>query len=178
MTRFEESSASCEIVTRREGVLSAVGHDLKLRATRFSVEIEAGSVRARFDLSSVEVVAAMRGGSEDPGALSQRDRREIERNCGSEVLEIRKFPEATFASSSVRATDTGWIVTGTLGLHGRTLDGEFEVRRENDQAVARVDLDVRRFGIKPYSAMLGALRVHPVVTVVVRTPIPAAAAST
>jgi polyisoprenoid-binding protein YceI len=173
MTSFDESAASCEIFTRREGVLSAVGHDLKLRARRLVVEVDAGSVRARFDLASIEVMAAMRSGSEDPGALSERDRREIERTCGSEVLEIRKFPEATFASAAVRTTEAGWIVAGTLALHGRTLDGEFEVRRENDRAVARVDLDVRRFGIKPYSAMLGALKVHPIVTVVVRTPIPA-----
>jgi YceI-like domain len=174
MTTLDETSASCEIFTRREGVLSAVGHDLKLRAQRLAIEVDPGSVRARFDLASVVVVAAMRGGSEDPGALSDRDRREIERSCGSEVLEVGRFPEATFVSTAVRATDAGWMVTGTLALHGRTLDGEFEVRRESDRAVARVDLDVRRFGIKPYSAMLGALRVHPVVTVVVRTPIPAA----
>jgi hypothetical protein len=177
MPRFDETSASCEIFTRREGVLSAVGHDLKLRAGRFTIEVGPDSVRATFDLSSIAVVAALRGGSEDPGALSARDRQEIERNCGSEVLEVRKFPEATFVSSAVRATDAGWIVTGALGLHGRTLEGEFEVRRENGRAVARVDLDVRRFGIKPYSAMLGALKVQPVVTVVVATPIPTGGAS-
>jgi polyisoprenoid-binding protein YceI len=115
----------------------------------------------------------MRGGRDDAGALSARDRREIERACATEVLEVQKFPEATFVSSAVRGTDSGWIVSGTLSLHGRTLEGEFEVRREGDRAVARVDLDVRRFGIKPYSAMLGALRVQPRVTVVVTTPVPA-----
>jgi polyisoprenoid-binding protein YceI len=172
MTRFDETSASCEIFTWREGVLSAVGHDLKLRARRFAVEADATSVRARFDLSSIGVVAAMRGGAEDREALSPRDQREIERACANEVLEVQKFPEATFTSSAVRTTDAGWLVTGTLSLHGRTLDGEFEVRREADRAVARIDLDVRRFGIKPYSAMLGALRVRPVLTVVVSTPVP------
>jgi polyisoprenoid-binding protein YceI len=173
MARFDETSASCEIFTFREGVLSAVGHDLKLRAGRFAIEVQTDSVRALFDLSSISLVAAMRSGREDPGALSPRDRREIEQACASEVLEVQKFAEATFVSSAVRATDAGWSVTGALSLHGRTLEGEFEVRRESGRAVARIDLDVRRFGIKPYSAMLGALRVQPRVTVVVSTPIPA-----
>jgi polyisoprenoid-binding protein YceI len=170
MPRYDENSGTCEVFTLREGVLSAVGHDLKLRATRFAIEVDAQSVRALFDLSSLRVVAAMRGGREDPAALSARDRREIEQACAGEVLEAHKFPEATFVSSEVRATPDGWMVRGTLSLHGRTLEGEFDVRREGDRAVARVDLDVRRFGIKPYSAMLGALRVQPRVSVVVATP--------
>jgi polyisoprenoid-binding protein YceI len=173
MTRFDEASASCEIFTFREGVLSAVGHDLKLRAARFAIDVQPdSSVRALFDLSSLAVAAAMRGGREDPRALSSRDRREIEQACANEVLEVQRFPEATFVSSAVRTTGDGWMVHGTLSLHGRTLEGEFEVRREGDRAVARVDLDVRRFGMKQYSAMLGALRVQPRVTVVVSTPVP------
>jgi polyisoprenoid-binding protein YceI len=170
MPRFDEKSATCEIFTFREGVLSAIGHDLKLRATRFAIEVEPQSVRALVDLSSIRVMAALRGGKEDPDALSPRDRRDIEQACANEVLEVHRFPEATFVSTDVRTTDEGWIVQGTLSLHGRTLEGSFDVRREGDRAVASVDLDVRRFGIKPYSAMLGALRVQPRVRAVVSTP--------
>jgi len=57
-------------------------------------------------------------------------------------------------------------------LNGRELSGEFAVRRDGERAVAEVEIDVRRFGIRPYAAMLGALRVSPRVRVVVTTPWP------
>ena len=35
MARFGPDTATCEVFTFREGVLAAVGHDLKLRPERF-----------------------------------------------------------------------------------------------------------------------------------------------
>ena len=168
MTRFGPGTATCEVFTFREGVLAAVGHDLKLRPERFEIDAGASSVRARFDAGSLRVVAAMGSGREDPEGLSERDRREIERSCADQVLEARRFPEITFNSNEIKPG----AVRGTLALHGRELGGEFAVRRDGDRAVAEVEIDVRRFGIRPYTAMLGALRVSPLVRVVVTTPWP------
>jgi polyisoprenoid-binding protein YceI len=168
MARFGPGTATCEVFTKREGVLASAGHDLKLRAERFEIDADATSVRARFDPSSLRVVAAMRGGREDAAALSERDCRDIERSCAGDVLQARRFPEISFTSSEVQPGS----VRGTLSLHGRELSGEFAVKRVADRAVAEVDLDVRRFGIRPFTAMLGALRVSPMVRVVVTTPWP------
>jgi len=168
MARFGPDTAMCEVFTFREGVLAAVGHDLKLRPERFEIEAGGSSVQARFDAGSLRVVAAMRGGREDPGSLSDRDRREIERSCADQVLEARRFPEISFSSNEVRPG----AVRGTLVLHGRELAGELAIRREGDRAVAELEIDLRRFEIRPYTAMLGALRVSPVVRVVVTTPWP------
>jgi YceI-like protein len=168
MGRFGPPTARCEVFTFREGVLAAVGHDLKLRPEEFEIEADAKSVRARFRAASLRVVAAMRAGREDPSRLSERDRREIERNCAGEVLEAHRFPEIVFTSSEVLPG----AVRGTLSLHGRELSGEFAMKQLEGHAVAEVELDVRRFGIRPYTAMLGALRVSPLVRVVVTTPWP------
>jgi polyisoprenoid-binding protein YceI len=168
MARFGPDTATCEVFTKREGVLSAAGHDLKLRTEKFEIEADASSVRARFDPASLRVAAAMRGGREEPAALSERDRRDIERSCAREVLESHRFPEITFTSSEVRPG----TVRGTLSLHGRELTGEFAIERVQGRAVAEVEIDVRRFGIRPFTAMLGALRVSPMVRVVVTTPWP------
>jgi YceI-like protein len=168
MARFDASTAWCEVFTFREGALAAVGHDLKLRATRFEIEVGTTGVRARFDAGSLRVVAAMRAGREDPGALSEGDRREIERTCARQVLEVNRFPEIAFTSSEVKPDR----VRGILSLHGSHLPGDFAVNRVDGRAVAEVELDVRPFGIRPYSAMLGALRVAPRVRVVVSTPWP------
>ena len=168
MPRFDPATATCEVFTLREGVLAAVGHDLKLRVTRFELDVTRESVRARFDAASLRVVAALREGREDPDALAERDRQEIERTCAREVLEAHRFPEISFVSSEVGAGR----VSGILSLHGRDLAGDFVVQHAEGRAVAEVELDVRRFGIRPYTAMLGALRVQPRVRVVVTTPWP------
>lgn len=166
MTRFGAATATCEVFTKREGVLAGVGHDLKLRVEVFEIDADRTKVVARFDASSLRVVAAMRGRSEDPRALSDRDRAEIERNAVRDVLEAERYPEITFTSSEVLPGR----VRGTLMLHGRELSGEFPYQESEGRCVARIDLDVRRFGIRPYTAMLGALRVSPTVQVVVSTP--------
>ena len=124
MARFGPDTATCEVFTKREGVLAAVGHDLKLRPERFEIEADATSVRARFDPSSLRVAAAIRAGREDPSAVSERDRRDIERSCAREVLEAHHFPEITFASTGIEGTilyspskkqDQAWEVAAFLG---------------------------------------------------------------
>jgi hypothetical protein len=156
------------VFTFREGVLAAVGHDLKLRVERFEIDADRTRVSARFDATSLRVVAAMRGGKEDPGALSDRDRQEIERSVAREVLEAHRFPEVSFVSTEVLPGR----IRGTLSLHAREQAGEFPFEEAAGRCVARIELDVRRFGIRPYTAMLGALRVAPIVRVVVSTPAP------
>ena len=86
MLRFDPGTATCEVFTFREGVLAAAGHDLKLRATRFELEVTRESVSARFEADSLRVVAAMRGRSEDPGALSARDRTFVAKNAKGQVV--------------------------------------------------------------------------------------------
>ncbi|HWE23893.1 MAG TPA: YceI family protein [Myxococcales bacterium] len=166
MTQFGPATAACEVFTFREGVFAAVGHDLKLRVERFEIEADRTKVSARFDANSLRVVAAMRGGKED--TLPDRDRAEIERNIVREVLETHRHPEIRFVSTAIFPGR----VRGTLSLHGRESSGEFPFEESAGRCIASIDLDVRRFGIRPYSAMLGALRVAPIVRVVVSTPSP------
>jgi len=173
MTRIGQDTGTIEVFTYREGALSALGHDLRLRATGFDIEILGDSVKARVDTSSLRVVTAMRGGAPMQGALSDRDKADIERNCAREVLEAQRHPDATFVSFEVKQLEDQWMVRGKLTIHGVSHEGTFEVRREGAKAVARIDVDLRSFGMKPYSAMLGALRVKPVVLVVVEVPAPA-----
>jgi len=165
MTRIGQDTGSIEVFTFREGALSALGHDLRLRVSRFDIDLLADSVSARVEASSLRVVGAMRGGNPADGTLS-------ERNCARDVLEAQKFAEATFVSSEVKQIEGGWSVRGTLTIHGVAHEGTFHVQRKDGRAIARIDVDIRSFRMKPYSAMLGALRVKPQVLVVVETPAP------
>lgn len=156
----------CRLYTFREGALSAVGHDLALRATRWRVELDrdARRVIATVESPSVEVICARRDGADDHGALSAGDRAKIAATARSEVLRSERFPEVRFEGRW--EGDAPASVDGTLTLLGATQPLTVRVRREGDRAVCEATVHQPGWGITPYRAMLGALRVRADVRVV------------
>jgi hypothetical protein len=171
--RFDAATAECLVFTYAEGVLAAFAHDLKLRATRFTLVVDDATlaVTASFDTASLRVVAAMQGESERPGALGDADRAEIERTIRDDVLAAASHPAIRFTSSAVVATGSALRVTGTLALHGQTREIVVPVRADGTALVAETTLHKPDFGIVPYRALLGTLRVRPDVRVRVTVPL-------
>jgi len=166
MAHFDAASAECLVLTFKEGLLSVIAHDLKIRVTSFEVDVEdTSSVRARFDAGSLRVASAMRGGVPDEAALSDGDKQKIEGNVRDDVLAVKKHPEIRFTSTTITPEGEGFHVEGDLALHGHTRSISFHARPEGDRLVAEVTLHQPDFGIKPYSAMLGALKIKPDVRV-------------
>lgn len=172
MLTFGPDRATCEVLTFREGLLSAVAHDLLLRATTFhlAVDPDAPAVQAEIDAGSLRVVTAMRDGRPLPGALRPADVKEIEATIAGEVLRASRFPLIRFASASASRTEAGYDVRGPLTLAGTTRDVAFTARRDAGRLALEVRIHQPEFGIRPYRAMLGALRVKP--DVLVRAAIP------
>jgi polyisoprenoid-binding protein YceI len=174
MIRLGPPNARCHVLTIREGMLSRLGHDLELAVTRFDIRVNetARSVDASFDAASLRVVRALRDGVElPPSAVSESDRRTIEDNVRRTVLETGRYPEIRFRSSRVVDVEGGVDVTGRLVLHGKERELTVRLVRSGDRYEGDVTLHQPDFGITPYSAMLGALRVKP--DVVVRLSLPA-----
>ena len=161
MSRFDQDSAHCTVLTFKEGLLSAIAHDLKIAVGRFEVEVDedARTVEGRFDATSLRVVCAMRDGHESKGTLSADQKREIESNIVRYVLAAEKYPEIRYVSRSVTDDGDGFRIAGQLSLHGRQHGVDVQVRKEPDRYVASARLHQPDFGIRPYSAMLGALKV-------------------
>ncbi|MCA9513732.1 MAG: YceI family protein [Myxococcales bacterium] len=177
-SEHDERSGECQVFTFKEGLLSAVAHDLKIAVERWSLtaDAEAGTVSARFDLRSLNPVTAMKDGSEARGALGTRDLAKIKDTIQDTVLEVRKRgAEARFTSTRVAAAGEGYVVEGDLELAGRKRGVKADVKRVGGELVTEVRLHQPDFGIKPYSAMLGALKIKP--DVVVRLAVPAATAT-
>lgn len=173
MPRHDATTAECHVFTFKEGMLSAVAHDLRLRVGRFTIEVdeEAGPIEARFFADSLRVDCAMKGGREDFDALGDRNRRDIEANIVDDVLHARKHPEIVFRSTRVEGEGDERIIEGTLALHGAQRPLRATARREAGRWITEIELHQPDFGIKPYSAMLGALKVK--ATVRVRVSVPA-----
>jgi polyisoprenoid-binding protein YceI len=172
MIRIGPSIAQCRVLTFRDGLLARFGHDLELAVTRFDLRVNetARSVDASFDAASLRVVRALRDGVELAGALPDADRRTIEDEVRRIVLETGKHPEIRFRSTRVVDVDDGFDVSGRLFLHGEDREVVVALRRRAERYEAAVTLHQPDFGIVPYSAMLGALRVK--ADVVVRLSLP------
>ena len=180
MTTWTQDDGECLVFTRKEGLLSKVAHDLQLRVTRWTVTWrgEPGAIEgieAQLDASSLRVVGAMRDGQLAPGVLSDSDKQKIERNIVQDVLRARVHPTITFAADNVTASGAGWSLSGRLQLCGKSRQVSLFARKDGEIATADVPIHQPDFGIKPYTAMLGTLKVHPDVTVRVTLPLPATA---
>ena len=157
MARYDASSAEILIFTFKEGLLSAVAHDLKFTASKFSLDVEGTSARLELDAASLRVVTAMKDGVESPSMVAPSKFAEIERNATDGVLQARRFPSIQFNATQVTEAE----VVGRLTLHGQTN----EVRGKRSGNTVEFRVDQRSFGIKPFSAMLGALKVKAEVVV-------------
>lgn len=170
MQRYDENNAKCVVLTFKEGLLSPVAHDLRLLVQRFRIEVADGAVTGSFDTASLIVDCPMKDGVENPTALSAADKAKIAAQIREEVLASARFPQATFRSSScAQRADGGYDVTGELTLHG--VSRQLSARSELVDGAQRLELTLHQpdFGITPFRAMLGTLKIQADVRVVITT---------
>ena len=172
MARFDAYNSECLVFSFKDGLLARLAHDLKLRVERFSIEVDDATkaIKATFDPSSIQVVCAQVDGRDDPSTLSKGDKKKIYDNVTKDVLRTRKHPEIRFDSTNVVERGEGFAVEGTLQMHGKSRNIQASVRADGDRWVSELRLHQPDFGIKPYTAALGALKVKPDVLVRVSVP--------
>lgn len=169
--RYDARSAECVVFVEREGVLRRVGHDVKLTVKSFTIDVDNGTVEASFDAPSIEVTAAMVGTREDPTAFSDRDKATILEHIRRDVLDVGRHPTITFVAHALTRDESSLHGEGTLALCGVERTLVVRAQKRGDVWIAEQAIHQPDFGIKPFSAMLGALKVKPTITV--RLTIPA-----
>ena len=93
--------------------------------------------------------------------LSANKRAEVQaRMISAEVLDVMKFPEIAFTSTSVEPAGADrWTITGRLTIHGQTRTITFAVSRANGRYRGDVLIKQRDFGIEPIRIAAGAVKV-------------------
>lgn len=148
-----------------EGLLSAFGHDPVLAIKDFSGEVQ--FVPGSFEAASVKMTVKA-----DSIVLStevkEKDRIEMEQTVREQVLEIAKYPEIVFVSSNISVTKLAEgryraRVIGDLTFHGATqknlwITPEVTVSGESLSAKGMFSLKQTDFGIKPFSAAAGTIK--------------------
>jgi hypothetical protein len=182
LATFTAEDADCFVYTFKEGILSLVAHDLKLRVSRFTLHVvdaddttadsgEARLVDASFDAASLKVVCAMRDGQDAPEVLAEDEKRAIETAIVEEVLHAQEHPTIRFVGRTAWPGSSSIKVRGTLAIAGTERTVVVAVRDDGDGAqLVEARLNQTDFGIRPYSAMLGAIKIKPEVRLTLRVP--------
>ena len=172
MAEYNASNAECLVFAFKEGLLSKAAHDLEIRVERFEIHVDDTShaIVASFDPNSLRLVNAYPAGRTEPEQLSQSDVQKIHDHIVGDILQTREFPEVRFVSSMVEAADEGFHVTGSLTLHGETRELHADIHERAERWVAEVPLEQPDFGIKPFRALFGTIRIKPGVQVRVSVP--------
>lgn len=173
-------AARSEIAVKvfKGGVASALAHDHLVRAARWqgTLDVSADPVAlaadVRVDATALEVDepnARARHGLE--GTLSDGDRAQVRASMlGAGQLDVARFPEIRFVASQIERDGESFRLAGELSLHGRAqrIAVPLAIARDGESFTARGSVRVRQsdFGITPYSAFLGAVRVQDEVEIV------------
>ena len=159
-----------------EGKAAKMGHALTVGLSDWAAEVtlEQGaptSVTLRAGLASFEV---QRGeGGVKP--LSDKDKRTI-RDSALGSLAADKHPDVTFTSTAVQPRDGGWSIDGQLTVAGvarpTRIDVDLADAGDMLSLSALVPVVQTEHGVKPYSAMMGALKLRDRVDVRVAATVP------
>jgi hypothetical protein len=163
MRRFDQTSATCQIFTYKEGILSALAYDLRINVASFIVELgdDDTMIDAQFDATSLHVDCAMVDGIERRDLLSESNKKDIDGNILKDVLDTETYRFITFSSASVKKEDSSYLIKGTLAIHGISRVMTFTARNEDNYYVAEAWLNLPEFNIKPFSAFFGAIKIKP-----------------
>lgn len=156
--------------TFRDGLAAQAGHDLTIEATRWSAvlgvndDLSPADLDVRIDMGALVV----REGTGGVKPLSDRDRREIAVTA-RKVLASDRFPEAVFAAAGFEpGAGGGGEISGTLTIRGQERPLHVRVTQTGtDRYHAEAQVVQSNYGIKPYTAFLGALRVRDAVDIAV-----------
>jgi polyisoprenoid-binding protein YceI len=160
--RLGPDNATLSVRTKRVGAAAKAGHDLLIHVTSWDATIVVDGdpattrLELRADAGSLRVVEGT-GGIQ---ALREDDMASIHQTIDDEVLERE---EIEFRSTRVQRASGGdrLAVEGELTILGRTNPISFELEVGEDGTVgASAVVTQTAWGIKPYSGLFGALKVH------------------
>jgi polyisoprenoid-binding protein YceI len=176
MTNLEigPQNGTLKVNTYREGVAQKIGHDLVIEVEAWAATIDRGpdgaiqAVNLTADPGSLRVSEGHNGLK----ALTDKDREDIRGSMQEKVL--RGKPIA-FASSAVEARDGGLSVRGDLTMNEATRPAAFDIALGADgHATGTLPVTQSEWGIKPYRAFMGALKVRDTIEIVLDVHLPAA----
>ncbi len=161
------ADGTLQVHTFREGMAQKIGHDLVIEVRQWQATARTGedgtltAIEAKVDSSSLHV----REGHHGVKPLTDKDREEIRKNIDKQILRRQAI---SFRSDTVRSSAGGLSVQGELTVGSESHPISFGLETTADGRVrSTVPLTQSQWGIKPYRAFMGALKVRDDVHVVI-----------
>jgi polyisoprenoid-binding protein YceI len=92
--------------------------------------------------------------------LTAADRAEIERDIREKILHTGRHPAITFRSTGIAGEPAAFRVDGELGIAGVTRPVTIEAGLAGDRVRGSATIVQSQWGIRPYSAFFGALKLR------------------
>jgi hypothetical protein len=149
------SNGSLKVKTGKEGAAAKMGHNLVLGVNSWEATVEGGdspSISLTADPGSVEVIE----GSGGAKPLSDKDKGDIKKSISNKVLGSSQI---TFQSSSVEDNGGQMLAKGDLSIAGNSSQVSVPLSVSGNTISGSITLSQKDFGIKQFSAMMGALKV-------------------
>lgn len=157
-------NATLRVKTGRHGAAAKAGHDLviEVKSWEATLDVAEDAADSRVELSvdptSLHVLEGV-GGLQ---ALGDDDKADIRKTIDKDVLKEKAI---SFRSTDVSAAGDALSVTGDLELGGKRNPVTFTLTGDGGSLAGSAKVTQSDWGIKPYSALFGALKVNDEVTV-------------
>jgi hypothetical protein len=146
-----------DVFTFKEGLLARAAHDLHLRIDSVTATLDGDQVRAEISLLDLHLLGPVEGGVTYPERYDAGRRAEVETTMRDRILHLHDHPTATFHGRAT-AREGGFVVEGTLHLAGARAPLSFPVRSESAVHRASFEIAPSDWGVAPYRALMGAIR--------------------
>lgn len=174
---FGPSDGQLLVKVFREGVAARMGHDLAFEVRDWSAkaffdpsDLGSSNLEATASVTSLSIVEAIGGAK----ALTRGDRADIKRNIEEKILDAHRFPNISLRTTGTAPNGTGMRVSADLTIGGATRPVDIVLSLTNGRARGVMTVVQSRWGIKPFSAFMGALKVRDAVEVILDVPLPSA----
>lgn len=160
--KFGPNNGEMLVKIFREGMAKKAGHDLIIEVKSWDADAtiaenpEESSFSGSADVGSFNV----RQGVGGVKPLSDGDKADIKKNITQKILTT---PNITFKSTGVNpSTNT---ITGDLTIMGKTQPIDVKLTESGGTVNAKMTVVQSKWGIKPFTAMMGALKVRDAVEI-------------
>ena len=151
------------------GRAARMGHRLTIAMTTWRAGVrwtddEPAEADLTVEVDSLEVL-------QGKGGLTPLSRPEktLARSNAVRLLDADRFPQICFQASDIEKSGDGYRLLGTLDIHGVTRECAIDLHVEDLgdawRMSCRADVRQSEFGIKPYSMLMGSMKVVDTVAV-------------
>ncbi len=166
---LDSSSGELQILTGVAGPAAKMGHRLTIgmQTWRASVQWQDDAPVAAELVVDVDSLEVQKGeGGVTPLAGPEKG---IARSNALKSLDAKKFPQIRFTASDIAKAAGGYTMTGSLEIHGTSRPQVVDLKvADNGDSWAlstRATVTQTDFGVKPYSLLMGSMKVADEVTI-------------